>query len=78
MSARRSDINSTPYAAAPRCSLRPMETILGRNDVQPALSLLTPNTTYERQRPDGEQPVATHRGGRPRVPTPFGFRRFGL
>jgi hypothetical protein len=55
-----------------------METILGRNDVQPALSLLIPNTTYERQRPDGKQPVATHRGGRRRVPTPFGFRRFGL
>jgi hypothetical protein len=44
---RKSAINSTPYAAAPRCRWRPKRTSLDRSAVNRAFNLPTPNTTYD-------------------------------
>lgn len=44
---RKSAINSTAYAAAPRCRWPPKRTSLDRSAVHPAFNLPTPNTTYD-------------------------------
>jgi hypothetical protein len=44
---RKSAIDSTPYAAAPRCRWRPKRTSLDRSAAHPSFNLPTPNTTYD-------------------------------